>query len=276
MLWKTYSDNKFIKHKEGQENIQAIMNHLRAELNASDRPSWRKVDAAIRSSALLQILLAFSVSPIVSGIPHLRKFIVRIVTRITQLKQLGISSEMPPTADTSRRKPPRRLHGALCPAHDGQQQQRRARQDAARSLPSALRGSGLQPGARSYSAPPHTQRGPAPPAQRAPLRLPPAPRSLPTATAGPPSSGEPPAARPRRWLTSGSGRGKWRGGCQRAPREGNPRPWRRGEAKRREARRSAAPPAPLPPGARRPRPPAARVWRRPRPAPTAGLGRAPR
>lgn len=91
---------------------------------------------------------------------------------------------------------PRRLHRALCPVYDGQQQQRRSRQDAARFLLSALRGSGLQPGARSYSAPPHTQRGPAPPAQPAPRRLPPAPRSPLTAAAGPPElrgDGGPPA-----------------------------------------------------------------------------------
>lgn len=153
---------------------------------------------------------------------------------------------MPPTANTDRRKPPAALPGdctpccARCTTASGQQC--RALRDAARLLLSALRGSGLQPGARSYSAPPHTQRGPAPqhsPPRAASLR----PRAQPL-----PRPRDPRAPRGRRAgcrgaarsLTSGGGRGKWRGGCQRAPREGSPRPWRRGEAKRREARRGEA------------------------------------
>lgn len=178
---------------------------------------------------------------------------------------------MPPTANTDRRKPPAALPGdctpscARCTTASGQQ--RRALRDAARLLLSALRGSGLQPGARSYSAPPHTQRGPAPqhsPPRAASLR----PRAQPL-----PRPRDPRASRGRRAacrgaarsLTSGGGRGKWRGGCQRAPREGSPRPWRRGEAKRREARRGEEPH----------RPPRARRGRAALARPPPGCGGAP-
>ncbi|XP_021260399.1 uncharacterized protein LOC110402522 [Numida meleagris] len=123
-----------------------------------------------------------------------------------------------------------------------------------RSAAPPVRASGQRAPARSPKllrasshAVPDTQRGPAPQYNRAhpnpahPAPPPTGPASTPRRGRGTPSSAGPEGCRgAARSLTSGVGRGKWRGGCQRAPREGSPRPWRRGEARRGEARRGEA------------------------------------